>query len=165
MRTRNRGVVPIPLDFALFPGVCCSQAHGELASMLKEFPRDFSALSEILAFTEEFFATEGLDRGHLPRINFAIEELFTNMVKYNQDGQHPIRIDLNVSGGALVVRISDIEVEPFDPTTAPDADIGQSVEDRPIGKLGLHLVRRMVDGIEYRYENRTSTVILTKNLE
>jgi serine/threonine-protein kinase RsbW len=133
--------------------------------MLKEFPRDFSSLSLILAFTEEFFAAKGLDQDHVPRINFAIEELFTNMVKYNQDGEHPIRIGLNVSGRALVIRISDVEVEPFDPTTVPDADIGQRVEDRPIGKLGLHLVRRMVDGIEYQYENRTSTVILTKKLE
>ena len=65
--------------------------------MVKEFPRDFSSLSKILAFTEEFFETQGLDDEHLTRVNFAIEELFTNMVKYNQDGQHPICIDLDVS--------------------------------------------------------------------
>ncbi len=133
--------------------------------MLKKFPREFSALSEIFDFTEEFFACRGLDRTHLQRINFAIEELFTNMVKYNKQGQHPIRIALDAKDGTLEVRISDVDVEPFDPTASPDVDIGQSVEDRPIGKLGLHLIRRMVDGIEYQYENRTSTVILTKKLE
>ncbi len=133
--------------------------------MLKEFPRDFSALSEIFEFTQAFFEARELDKTHLERINFAIEELFTNMVKYSKDGQRPIRIALDITGGTLVVRISDVEVEPFDPTAAPDVDIDQSVEERPIGKLGLHLVRRMVDGIEYQYENRTSTVILTKKLE
>ncbi len=133
--------------------------------MLREFARDFSALDEILQFTESFFHDHGLTEELLQRINFAIEELFTNMVKYNTGGRHPIRIDLQAADGSLVVRISDVEVEPFDPTQAPDADTGQSVEDRPIGKLGLHLVRRMVDGIEYQYENRTSTVILTKHLE
>lgn len=133
--------------------------------MLKEFPRDFSALEAIFAFTEEFFAARGLARDHLQRINFAIEELFTNMVKYNKDGQHPIRIDLDVADDTLVVRLSDLEVEPFDPTAAPDADVDLSVEERPIGRLGLHLLRRMVDGVEYRYEDRTSTVILTKKLE
>lgn len=133
--------------------------------MLKKFPRDVSALSDIFEFIQAFFEARGLDRNHLNRINFAIEELFTNMVKYSKDGQHPIRIGLDVTGGSLVARISDVDVEPFDPTAAPDVNIWQSVEERPIGKLGLHLIRRMVDGIEYRYENRTSTVILTKKLE
>ena len=133
--------------------------------MLKEFQRDFSALTGILEFTEGYFRDHHLNATHLERVNFAIEELFTNMVKYNTEGQYPIRIDLQTADGSLVVRISDVEVEPFDPTEAPDADTGQSAEERPIGKLGLHLVRRMVDGIAYQYENRTSTVILTKKLE
>ena len=60
--------------------------------MLKEFPRDFSALSEIFEFTQAFFEARELDKTHLERINFAIEELFTNMVKYSKDGQRPIRI-------------------------------------------------------------------------
>ena len=56
----------------------------------------------------------------------------------------------------------DDDVEPFDITRAPDVDIDAPIEEREPGGLGLHLIRRMVDSVEYEYvkERRQSRITL-----
>jgi serine/threonine-protein kinase RsbW len=53
--------------------------------------------------------------------------------------------------GGVEMALTDYDVEQFDVTLAPDVDIGKPIEQREPGGLGLHLIRRMVDSIEYRY--------------
>jgi hypothetical protein len=58
-------------------------------------------------------------------------------------------------GGGVEVTLTDYDVEAFDVTRAPDVDVGAPIEARRPGGLGLHLIRRMVDAIEYRYSDAT----------
>jgi serine/threonine-protein kinase RsbW len=60
----------------------------------------------------------------------------------------------------------DHGTEPFDITQVPDADIGLPLEQREPGGLGIHLVRRMVDSIEYEYreELRQTRITFRKTL-
>ena len=55
----------------------------------RSFRRSFDSLEEIFAFTAGFFAANGIDRGLLPTVDLALEELFTNMVKYSPAGRRP----------------------------------------------------------------------------
>ena len=55
----------------------------------RSFRRSFDSLEEIFAFTSDFFAAHGIDRGLLPTVDLALEELFTNMVKYSPGGRGP----------------------------------------------------------------------------
>ena len=66
--------------------------------------------------------------------------------------------------GGVEVTLTDYDVEPFDVTKAPDVDIDLPVEQRKPGGLGLHLIRRLVDSIEYRYspEDRQSRITFRK---
>jgi hypothetical protein len=60
----------------------------------RSFPRTFASLADIFAFTTEFFGREAIAETHRFAVDFAIEELFTNMVKYNAGNPHQIRIGL-----------------------------------------------------------------------
>jgi len=132
--------------------------------MNKKFERKIASLDSIFAFTEGFFASEVIDSEHLFAVNFAVEELFTNMVKYNRDHGQEILLDVSRSGDELTVRLTDFNVDPFDVTKAPPVDVASPLEDRKIGGLGLHLVPRIVDSLDYEYIDRESRITFTKRI-
>ena len=130
----------------------------------RSFSRGFDSLEEIFAFTSEFFGRHEIDRDLLPTVDLVLEELFTNMVKYNPGGAPSIRIEMAPALGGVEVTLTDYDVDRFDVTLAPDADINLPIEERKPGKLGLHLVRRLVDSLQYEYssERRESRTTFRK---
>jgi len=130
----------------------------------RSFERSFDSIEAIFAFTSEAFARQGIEPEFLPVVDLAVEELFTNMVKYSTMSSAAVRIDLARIDGGVEVTLTDYDVEPFDVTQAPDADIELPLEQRKPGGLGLHLIRRLVDSIEYEYsrESRQSRTTFRK---
>ena len=120
----------------------------------RSFARTIDALPAIVAFTEEVCAGRGLEPGLRRNVDFALEELFTNMVKYSPMGVADVRIDVAAVEGGVEVTMTDYGVAPFDVTRAPDADIDAPVERREPGGLGLHLTRRLVDSLRYDYDEQ-----------
>jgi phosphoserine phosphatase len=123
------------------------------------FKRTFDAIPEIAQFTADVFVSHQIDPRLLPSLDLVLEELFTNMVKYGK-GDAPVRITLRRAPGGVQVTMTDFGVEPFDVTRVPAADTRAPIEQREAGGLGLHLVRKMVDSIEYEYlkESRQSRI-------
>ena len=119
----------------------------------RDFRRSFGSLAEIFAFTADFFARHEIDPGLLPAVDFTLEELFTNMVKYSPAGDAHVSIEMATAPGGVEVTLTDYDVERFDVTQAPDANIHLPIEERRPGGLGLHLIRRLVDSIDYEYSN------------
>ncbi|HEX4779369.1 MAG TPA: anti-sigma factor antagonist [Usitatibacter sp.] len=119
------------------------------------FRRDFDCLGELVDFTREVFRHEQLDQRILPTVDLAIEELFTNMVKYANGAGAAVRVSLEAVSGGVAVTLTDFGVDRFDPTQAPEVDIRAPIERRNPGGLGLHLIRKMVDSIEYGYDEAT----------
>ena len=130
----------------------------------RSFSRSFDSLEEIFAFTSEFFGQHGVDRDLLPTVDLVLEELFTNMVKYAPEGAPSIRLEMARAPDGVEVSLTDYDVDLFDVTEAPDADINLPIEARKPGKLGLHLVRRLVDSLQYEYstERRESRTTFRK---
>ena len=131
----------------------------------KSFPRTAACLPEIFDFMDGFFETAGVGESHRVPAQFAVEELFTNLVKYSRGGTREIAIELARDGDRLVVSLTDFDVEPFDIRSVPDARVDLSLDERKPGGLGIHLVRRMVDEIDYRYVDGRSTTTFVKSLE
>ena len=126
------------------------------------FERTFDVIESMAAFSAAAFARLGADEHLLPIVDLAVEELFTNMVKYGVGSSAPVRLEVGAIAGGVEVRLTDVDVEPFDITQAPDVDVNAPIEEREPGGLGLHLIRRMADSIDYEYdsERRQSRITL-----
>jgi anti-sigma regulatory factor (Ser/Thr protein kinase) len=132
--------------------------------MQELFSRSFDSLEEIFAFTEHFFTSERIDRQHWYTVNLAIDELFTNMVKYNPAGGEKISLQMQRTGAVVEVRLRDPGATPFDVTRPRAVDPSAPAEARKSGGLGLYLVQQLVDSLDYSYRDGASTVTFTRKL-
>ena len=130
--------------------------------MQKKFHRSFDSLENIFEFTEGFFADENVAQSIRYPVHFVMEELFTNMVKYNPGNTNDILLDVGADNGGVTVQLTDFDVDNFDVSEIPDVDVEMTLEQRTPGGLGLHLIHKMVDSLNYQYEDRRSTVTFTK---
>ena len=130
------------------------------------FPRSFDSLDGLVAFTDAFFARHRVDPALLHTVDLALEELFTNMVKYSSHGAAHVDVDIATVAGGVEVVLTDYDVDRFDVTSAPPPDVDLPIEQRRPGGLGLHLVRRMLDSVEYEYSEveRRSRIRFRKTL-
>ncbi len=131
----------------------------------RAFSRSFDAISGVFAFSHEVFEREHIDPELLNSVDLTLEELFTNMVKYSvSSSQAQILIGIAPIEDGVEVTLTDYDVEAFDVTHAPDVDIHLPIEQRKPGGLGLHLIRRLVDRVEYEYaeERRESRIRFRK---
>src|SRR5262249_53582087 len=80
----------------------------------------------------------------------ALEEIVTNIIKYaySDPGVHEIRFAASLTAQHVVLRFVD-DGHAFDPLSAPAPDLEQPLEERPIGGLGIELVRKLADRMEY----------------
>ena len=131
---------------------------GEQWQRHQEFHRSFDALPGVFGFIQRCLGQADISAQARYAIEFTVEELFTNMVKYNPDGDGRLRLQIDRDGDRLTCRLADPDSAFFDVTAAPDADVNASAEQREPGGLGLHLIRRMVEGIEYDYAGRRSQI-------
>jgi anti-sigma regulatory factor (Ser/Thr protein kinase) len=130
----------------------------------RSFPRTAACLPEIFDFMDAFFARAGVGDQHRLPVQFAVEELFTNLVKYSGGGTREILLDLKRDDGRLVVSLTDFDVPRFDIRDVPDVDVDRNLKDRKPGGLGIHLLKRMVDEVGYEYVDGRSTTTLFKAL-
>jgi anti-sigma regulatory factor (Ser/Thr protein kinase) len=133
--------------------------------MKRLFKKNLGALAVIFDFTAEFISTNHIDESTAFAVNLAIEELFTNIVKYGDESGEVVSIQLDTCGNELVVELVDFDANPFDVTKAGKVDVTKSIEERGVGGLGLHLVHNVMDEITYEYKNRNAYITLTKHLE
>ncbi len=94
-------------------------------------------------------------------IDLALEELTLNTMNHGHDGGlHEIEIAVKSEPEAITIEITD-DGRPFDPLNdAPQPDVGAAIEDRPVGGLGIHLVRTMMDEMSYRREGDKNRITL-----
>ena len=125
---------------------------------------DLREIARVAAQIDEFCASQDLTSEVAFAVNLALDEILTNTISYGYDDDEPHRIKMTVrqEAEALVIVIVD-DSAAFDLSNVPPPDIGTSLEDRPLGGLGLFLVHQMMDSVEYRREEGCNIVTLKKN--
>lgn len=117
----------------------------------RSFGRRLESLPAMVDFAAAALVDYEIDSARRMAIDFAIEELFTNMLKYSGNGVSPVEIAFECGDETVQVSLTDTDVEPFDVTASPDADVTLPLQQRQPGGLGLHLTRRLVDDLSYEY--------------
>ncbi len=133
--------------------------------MEKKFKRDIKSLENIFSFIEQFITENNITPSLLYPVQLVIEELFTNILKYQTGGKSDVFVHIEKSDNKLIIKLRDFDSEPFDLTKAGEVDTDDYIQQKKPGGLGIHLVKKMVDSLDYEYNNRTSTITLIKHLE
>ncbi|XPV75102.1 MAG: ATP-binding protein [Desulfovibrio sp.] len=116
------------------------------------------ATLESLEPLREFCATKALELGCdellLPRLELVLEELAVNVVShaYGDTRSGDITVGCGIDAGAFLLEIQDQGMA-FDPLDASSPDVDADIEERPIGGLGIFLVRDMASKLIYARED------------
>ena len=124
-----------------------------------------SAVRSLGQMVEEFGDANKLPDQQIYMINLALDELIANTVSYGLRGVARPRIDITLKVGeaSLVLTMED-NGQPFDPTANTDPDLSSAVEERPVGGLGLHLIKTFADRVNYEYVNGKNRLTLEHNM-
>jgi serine/threonine-protein kinase RsbW len=122
----------------------------ELVLSLKNDPAEIERLAGRVV---EFCAHQDVPEAATAQLNLALDEAITNIIFYAYDdaGEHEIGVRVTFARGILKAELVDDGRE-FDPLQVAPPDLAAPLEERHVGGLGVHLVRRLMDDCQYRRE-------------
>ncbi len=114
----------------------------------------YNELADLVAAIEELGEEDGWSGELTFRISLVVDELAQNVVDYAYiDTPGDVEVAVTSTDETVVIKITD-EGKPFDPLTeAPAPDLTSPIESRPIGGLGVHFTKTLMDDVEYRRES------------
>ncbi|MYL03860.1 MAG: ATP-binding protein [Acidimicrobiaceae bacterium] len=114
----------------------------------------YEELADLVAAIEELGEEDGWSGDLTFRISLVVDELAQNVVDYAyNDKPGDVEVAVTARDETVVIEITD-EGKPFDPLTeAPAPDLTSPIESRPIGGLGVHFTKTLMDDVEYRRES------------
>lgn len=127
---------------------------------------EVAEISKLAIFIEELGEEFGLSSELVFNLNLVLEEAVSNVIlyAYPKEEHQIISLIARKKDNQLIFVLTDSGKE-FDPTQAPDADITLSAEDRPIGGLGIFLIRQIMNTVEYQRIEGKNVLTLGKELE
>ena len=136
---------------------------GESVLMLDS---DIAELQRLEKFLDGFCTIESVPEEICYQLQIALEELVVNVIKHGrcEPKKGAIRLAIKKQGAEVCAVLSDSGVG-FNPLDAPPADLTRSLLDRPVGGLGIHLVRHLIPSIRYERRGSRNYLYLTRPLK
>ena len=133
------------------------------AELVLDLKNDQAEIKRLTASLTEFGLRHALPHRIVADVNLALEEAITNIVLYAYDdtGDHQIGVLISLTDGLLTAELID-DGRAFDPLQVAAPDVSARLADRPIGGLGIYLVRHLMDDIQYRREGGRNHLVFTK---
>ena len=127
---------------------------------------DRKNLLEVQAFIDEQLEEVGCPMLTQTAIDIAVEELFVNIANYSYDqGKGVAVVQVSVHDDPLSVEITFIDNgKQYDPLAKPDPDTTLSVKERKKGGLGIFMVKKSMDNVQYEYKDGKNILTISKNL-
>ena len=127
-------------------------------------PAKADKLQEVLDFVSDVLDSKAVDMGLTTKIQIAVEEIFINISSYaygDSAGEAIINIDVDEAKRLVKITFAD-EGVPYDPLEKPDPDINLAASERPIGGLGIFMVKKMMTDVSYEYTEGQNRLTITK---
>jgi len=138
-----------------------NQPAATILPLCFETPAQPEALPTISQQVMAAAREQGISPDVLQRLDLVLEEALMNTALHGYGGKGggmTVKLDF-VDDGCLKLTLEDCGV-PFDPTTASTPDLSIPVEERPIGGLGIHLIRSMSDTLTYHRDGKRNILTL-----
>ena len=110
------------------------------------------------------------ERWHLPAkplldLNLAIEEAVANVITHGYEDyeEHQIGVTISLEDKDITVKVED-DGRPFNPLEFPEPDLTRPLEEKALGGLGIHLVRNLTDGLDYKRQQAKNLLVMKKTM-
>ena len=123
-------------------------------------------LDRVIGFVDEILEAYNCPIKTQMQVDVAVEEVFVNISSYayeTDNGKATIRADVSEDPLSVVLTFLDNGV-PFDPLKKEDPDITLSINERPIGGLGIFMVKKSMDDVHYEYKDGQNILTIRKEL-
>lgn len=127
--------------------------------MCKTFSSEISALNQVMDFIDAALVQKNASEKMISQVNIIADELVSNIIRYSKS--EDFKVKCRVSEQEITLHFSDTGI-PYDPLKYEEADITLSAEERPIGGLGIMMVKKMVDSIEYEHKEKQNLLKIVK---
>lgn len=124
-------------------------------------------LDEVMAFVEEQMEVYHCSMKMQMQIAVAVEEIYVNIASYayrEQKGNARIRVQSGGDPLQIIITFEDDGI-PYNPLLKEDPDITLSAEERKIGGLGIYIVKKSMDKVEYHYQNGKNILTIRKDIQ
>lgn len=126
---------------------------------------DISELDKVLSFADSILESMDCSMKAQMQIDVAIEELFVNIAHYaypSGDGEAVIEVEADEANKTVSITFVDQGI-PYDPLKNADPDITLSADERPIGGLGIFMVKKSMDDVSYEYKDNQNRLTIKKS--
>lgn len=139
--------------------------RGEVLSFVLD--TDLTQLDQLHAILKSFGHVHELEKRTIFETNLVLEEIFTNIISYSHEDKNPHQVHFFLkcnknNKDCLKIRVEDDGV-PFNLLEAEPVDLDADLEHRSVGGLGIHLIRKFMDDINYKRIGTKNVVTIQKN--
>ena len=137
-----------------------------MASLSIALRNERQELVRLAGLVERFSADHHLSDDVVMNVNLVLDEIVSNVIKYGQasDGEDAISVALALDGGVLTIDIADDGI-PFNPIDAKPPDLDLPITERPVGGLGIHIVKALTETIDYRRDHDRNRLTMTMRVD
>ena len=123
-------------------------------------------LDEVMDFVNGQLEAKGCAGKAKMEIDIAVEEIFVNIASYAYSPEvGPATIQVEVQGEPLEVSLTFIDSGiKYNPLEQEDPDIELSAEERPIGGLGIYMIKKSMDNVRYEYKDGKNVFTICKQI-
>ena len=126
---------------------------------------DLDGLAGLAERIERFGAAQGLPENVVNALNVVLDEAVSNAINHGYDAgvRGEIAVRLRRGDDRVEVEVED-DGRPFDPLQVPPPDLTLSLDQRPIGGLGVHLIKNLMDEVSYVHQHGRNVLKMAKHL-